>query len=545
MKSACWWALVLTFAPADASIGPLVNESGNSTDVLYAWNEIDYDWSALGFSREDAIANGSFVPEKNALAGVKVHNGSVFATIPRWKAGVPSTLNKVVDSGNDGTHHVMQPFPSAWFNSLNNSEGLKYVQSMEVDSKGRMWIIDVGRSFEGPPSSGAAKVVIWDIAANAEVDRFVLPSKIADPTSNFMNDIVVDEGRMIAYISDAGRGAIIVVDMANKRAAVFDDATTKNEPGVPFVIQGEPYTFDTPTDGIALTPDREWVYYCALQGLTLYRVSANRLRAWPFDAAAASASVQVVGTKTAPADGMVFSDAGTLYSGGITDPLNNVWFAGGLSSEGLTETALTPVGADAWADTFSFDGLGSLVYTCNHLNLFLSGTMNFSAPIEPNFSIKSVFVGENSYVGGLSTKAPPEDAKPVMENGGNATEVVFFGVYSDPECTIPLNAHGGVANMTVGPGCLCSSYTDPTGLVETNCNTHFNCTAAEVSWKQYVQVTDVDDGCDPEMYMEIDASLTTTCEAVETHMGTTYQVLVDYTTPCTSTTSFGNSNEWQ
>jgi hypothetical protein len=114
-------------------------------------------------------------------------------------------------------------------------------------------------------------------------------------------------------------------------------------------------------------------------------------------------------------------------------------------------------------------------------------------------------------------------------------EIVYFGVYSDELCTVPLNNHSGVANMTVGEGCLCSSYVDPTGFIETNCNTQFLCTPDQVTWKQFVQVPDIDDGCNASKATEIDAKLTTTCEAVQTHMGITYQILVDYTTPCTST----------
>ena len=82
----------------------------------------------------------------------------------------------------------------------------RYTQSMEVDSHGRMWMIDVGRLniFSEDPDDvvdGPAQLVIWDIATNAELDRFILPENVAPAAGNFLNDIVVDEKRMIAYIS--------------------------------------------------------------------------------------------------------------------------------------------------------------------------------------------------------------------------------------------------------------------------------------------------------------------------------------------------------
>ena len=139
----------------------------------------------------------------------------------------------------------------------------------------------------------------------------------------------------------------------------------------------------------------QWVYYCALQGLTLYRIPASLLRVWPIDLAAASAAVEAVGTKTSPADGMTFSDAGILYSGGITDPDNNVWSwepgSGAVFSQEIFSTN------NWWADTFGFDGKGNILWTTNHLNKFFAGTMDFDEP--DNFCIKSAFVDAKSYIG--------------------------------------------------------------------------------------------------------------------------------------------------
>lgn len=66
--------------------------------------------------------------------------------------------------------------------------------------------------------------------------------------------------------------------MTNKRASVFKDESTLNEPSVEFTIDGVKYgnsTFTTPEDGIALTPGGDYVYYCALQALTLYRIPSK------------------------------------------------------------------------------------------------------------------------------------------------------------------------------------------------------------------------------------------------------------------------------
>ena len=379
----------------------------HNATTLYEWDVLDYDWDALGQSREEAISSGAYVPENNALTGIKVFEGEIYVSVPRWLEGIPSTLNKVVMNSSGAS--VLQPYPSAWFNNVSNPDGIIYIQSMEIDTKGRMWILDVGRSniYGAAPVNGSAKIVLWNIRNNDEIDRFVLPGDISYPASSFLNDIVVDEGRMIAYISDSGRGSIVIVDMENHRSAVFEDKSTKSEASVSFIIEGVNYgntTFTTPEDGIALTPNLDWVYYCALQSLTLYRIPAEVLRTWPFDSDAAKSAVEIVGFKSSGADGMAFSSMGVLYSGGITDPDNNVWFYDPGVGTSFSQSAL--VTNVRWADTFAFDGNGSLVFTSNHLEQFFTGSMNFESPQEPNFAIRSVYIGCNSYLEGPNQANP-------------------------------------------------------------------------------------------------------------------------------------------
>jgi len=84
--------------------------------------------------------------------------------------------------------------------------------------------------------------------------------------------------------------------------------------------------------------------------------------------------------------------------------------------------------------------------------------------------------------------------------------------------------------MTIGD-CECMSYVDDNGngFEEVNCNSDFHCTDTEVLWNQMVQVEDPTLGCvDEGGGMHIDGRLTTQCEEVTTHMGTTYQILIDY-----------------
>ena len=96
--------------------------------------------------------------KNNALAGVKVYKGQTFVTVPRWWPGVPSTLNVIAEDGR------LRPWPNCEMQKIgcvmrcsahpnpahchwpsrSDRAAFQYVQSMEIDTQGRMWVIDSG-----------------------------------------------------------------------------------------------------------------------------------------------------------------------------------------------------------------------------------------------------------------------------------------------------------------------------------------------------------------------------------------------------------------
>ena len=370
-------------------------------------------------SRAQYMDTGAY--RNNSITGIKYHAGRTWLTVPRWRPGVPGTLNELVHSGGgrggDAAAGVplLRPWPSWASQEVGNCSAIQYVQSMEIDSSGIMWVVDVGRrnfAFTGMPPDNACppKLVLLDTATGARVDApYVFPDSVASYNASFLNDIVVDQVLGRAFISDAGTGAVVVYDRKRRASRRYADASTANDPSVDFDINGVDYgthTFTTPADGIALTADRTRLFYCALQGLHLYSVDALKLGDMDTPLSEVAASQVDHGAKPAQADGMVWSRDGRLFSGGLnTDTLYQWAPRAADGARGNVSRAFTALATDPerlqWIDTFAWDNpRRTLLLTSNRLDRFFEYTMDFSGARGPNFRVLAVAVNTTSYLDG-------------------------------------------------------------------------------------------------------------------------------------------------
>lgn len=62
--------------------------------IVYEWNQIDYEFPTPE-ARQQALDSKTFIPENNIPMGLEIYEDRLFITVPRWRAGVPASLNYI------------------------------------------------------------------------------------------------------------------------------------------------------------------------------------------------------------------------------------------------------------------------------------------------------------------------------------------------------------------------------------------------------------------------------------------------------------------
>lgn len=220
--------------------------------------------------------------------------------------------------------------------------GLASVIGVHSDSKGVVWILDMGS--ENSP----AKMVAWDSVNNKLVKELEL-TKSSLLANSFLQDFVIDEKRQKIYIADMSFGnfagaikpAFIVVDLKtgiSKR--VLEGATELMPEDRDIVIEASLLASST-KDGktnklrfglnpIAIDDESNWVYFGAFTGTKIYRIKASSLADTTMSNKNLVDKIEEFGPKN-PSDGIAYAPGGGIL---VTDLENN---AIGLTTKGKYE----------------------------------------------------------------------------------------------------------------------------------------------------------------------------------------------------------------
>lgn len=295
----------------------------------------------------------------------------IFVCFPKWGDDVLFTVGEIVD-GN------LIPYPNVDFNTMDlnhPSETLISVQSVYVDEKNILWILDTAAPNFSVPIKGGAKLIAIDLKTNQVIRKYVFSSSIVLDTT-YLNDVRIDYSKKTpyAYITDSsttGVGAIIVLNLETGEAfrrLEGDISTSANANFIPKVegeilmnrdSEGTTTPVTLASDGIALDDTNNRLYYCSLSSRDLFYIKTDDLVNLNLSEQELSRKVHFVIEKGA-CDGMICDSFGNLYYGDYENNSIRV-----LKNNVIETIIYQPF--LLWPDTFSLCD-GYLYFIVNQLN---------------------------------------------------------------------------------------------------------------------------------------------------------------------------------
>ena len=325
----------------------LLNFCSSERNLEFSLSEIarsDRQWTGIAVSQEERL----------------------FVNFPRWSPFSGPSVAEILSPDS------LMPYPdNSWNRWQPGDPPESYfvcIQSVFVDGKNRLWILDTGLDVNHGLLPGGSKLLAIDLRNSNIILKYTFDTEILRPDS-YLNDVRIDLSHNHAYITDSGNGAIIVLDLntGNSRRLLDDHYSTMAE-SIVITVEGKPWLAPDGSaprihsDGIALTPDEKYLYFQALTGRNLYRIATRWLISDSVTAAVLGDKVEHV-IQTEPADGLAFDEDNNLYISAITGNSIDRYPPGGTLERLITDSRLK------WPDSFAISGKGVLYVTTSQIHL--------------------------------------------------------------------------------------------------------------------------------------------------------------------------------
>lgn len=214
---------------------------------------------------------------------------------------------------------IGQAYPNAAWNSWtpgqNPEDKFVHVNALRVGPGGGLWVVDAGAAAPGKPAvSGGARIFKFNLETNQLARTYSLASAVK--AGSYIDDIRFN-GR-IAYITDAGAPALIVLDLDTgqaRRVLENDVSTTDSHPmyadgKLLRTAQGKPLHIHA--DQLEVSPDGRYLYFQPASG-PLARVETRYLDDPKLTAAALASHVDRDWANTPTTGGTAIDAKGTIY----------------------------------------------------------------------------------------------------------------------------------------------------------------------------------------------------------------------------------------
>ncbi|KAJ1524729.1 hypothetical protein ONE63_009612 [Megalurothrips usitatus] len=198
-----------------AAAEPVTAVQASKLQERFSWRSLDFAFPDER-SRQVALTTGGFIPENNLPVGIEVWGDKLFVTVPRWRAGIPSTLNYISLSVSYTDSPKLVPYPD-WKTNIegNCGTGITTTYRIKADACNRLWVLDTGTVGIGNTTQNVCpySILVFDLVTDQLLRRYTLRNQ--DTNANtFIANIAVDVGQTcddtFLYASDElGYGLIV------------------------------------------------------------------------------------------------------------------------------------------------------------------------------------------------------------------------------------------------------------------------------------------------------------------------------------------------
>lgn len=328
-------------------------------------------FSALAQSKAKLEIVSSFVVERPSNIAVSPE-GRVFITVSP-EGGTRQLIKEILPDGK------VKNFPdTAWTGKPQGAsfKGINSAIGIQISSDNVLWVLDMGNKEAQPQQS--PKLIAWDIKSGKLKRVFILPEAVLRPSS-FTQDFAIDEKHQVAVIADMTMGgmvlpaipAFIVVDLKTGYSRRVLESHESFKPlDEPLVVNGRAlshkypdgkiYEPKYPLNPIAIDKEMEWIYYGALGGNKIYRISAAAVADEGLTDQELSAKIKYYADKP-KSDGFKVGSNGQLY---VTDVEHN---AIGIASPKGYEILVQDNNLISWPDGVALSADGYLYIVSDQL----------------------------------------------------------------------------------------------------------------------------------------------------------------------------------
>lgn len=318
------------------------------------------------------------------LTGVAVSKDNrVFVNYPYWLDNHSYSVVEVKDG-------KPVPYPNAEWNNFKKGEDgqnkFVTVQSVVTDDKGFLWVVDAAGIGLGKVYQHSVKVLKINLA-NDQIEKiYRFPENVVGEDV-YINDIRIDNENGFAYLTNSNTGGIVVLNIKNgeSKLVLANSSSVKSDANYHFsplgteLKKGDGSLLKVNSDGIALTPDNQYLYFKPLTDNKLYRIKTDLLRDFKTSEDVLKKSVEDLG-KFVTTDGMIFDKKGNLYLGDLEK--NSI-------VKITPDLKMTTIAQDneklIWPDSYSISDDGYLYISNSQIQLmpwFHDGAAQFKKPFK-------------------------------------------------------------------------------------------------------------------------------------------------------------------